>query len=223
MSKKKREQQKKRKREKARQERLNILRAIRDTGGEDENYIYFNMEIYDEPKEVDLPLSPEMNDVASEASDLAYEGKFKEALALLEKVNAKEPGRPSVIYNIAAFHLALGNREFHDETIDKLVKGFPEYFFGQMAYATRLIAQRQLDEAWSILRPIYKWKRLHIAEFKAFTGAMILFCLAKDEIDKAREIHQSATKICDGSFPRLDTFLLELMHTRVHYSNRESK
>ena len=223
MSKLKREQQKKRKREKARKERLNILRAIRDTGGEDEHYIYFNMKIYEEPKEVNPPLSPEMNDVASEANDLAHKGKFREALAMLEKVNAKEPGRPSVVYNIAAFHLALGKREIHDEAIDKLVKDFPDYFFGQMAYATRLIAQCQLDEAWSILHPVYRWKRIHIAEFKAFAGAMILFCLAKDEVDEARNIHQSAVEICEGLFPGMDSFFLELMHNRTYYNNLEMK
>ena len=219
MSKLKREQLKKRKREKARKERLNILRAIRETGGEDEHYLYFNMEIYEEPKKENLPLSPEMNIMAEEANDLAHKGNYKQALAMLEKVNAKEPGRPIVLYNIAVYHLALNDRKFHDEIIDKLVKDFPEYFFGQMAYATRLIMQCQLDQAWDILRPIYKLTRLHIAEFKAFAKAMIMLNLAKDNIDSAREIHRSCSEICDGSFPRLDGFLLELMHNRVYYSN----
>jgi len=219
MSKQKREQQKKRKREKARRERLNILRAIRDTGGEDEHYVYFNMEIYEEPKGINPPLSPEMNSMAAEANDLAHEGNYKQAISMLEKVNAKEPGRPMILYNIAAFHLALGDREFHDKTIDKLVKDFPEYFFGQMAYARRLIMQCQLDQAWEILHPIYRLKRLHIAELKAFAGAMILFELAKNDIDEAQEIHRSCSEICEGSFPSLDSFLLELMTNRMRYKN----
>ena len=221
MSKLKREQLKKRKREKARRERLNIQRAIRDTGGEDVNFLYFNMEIYEEPKEIKPPLSPEMDSIAEKANDLAHEGKFRQALAMLEKVNTKEPGRPMVLYNIAVYHLALGDREYHDKTIDKLVKDFPEYFFGQMAYATRLIMQRQLDEAFDILRPIFKLKRLHIAEFKAFAGAMILLNLAKDNVTSARDIHESCSEICEGTFPSLDRFLLELMHGRVYYSNRD--
>ena len=212
--------QKKRKREKARKERLNILRAIRETGGEDEHYIYFNMEIYEEPKKNHPPLSPEMDSMAEEANDLAHARKYKQAIAMLEQVNAKEPGRPMVLYNIAVYHLALGDREFHDETIDKLVKDFPGYFFGQMAYATRLIMQRQLDKAWDILRPVYKLKRLHVAEFKAFVGAMILLNLAKKNIDEARNIHQSCSEICEGSLPNLDSFLLELMRDMVYYSDR---
>ena len=220
MSKLKREQQKKRKREKARRERLKIQQKIRETGGEDAHYVYFDMEIYYEPKEVKRPLSPEMKNVASKANDFALEGNFKEALAMLEIINAKEPGRPSIMYNIAAFQQALGKRDLYDEIINKLIVDFPDYFFGQVAHATRLIAQNQLDEAWSILRPIYSWKRMHIAEFKAFAIAMILFCLAENNVDEAREIHQSAVEFCDGSFPRLDTILLELTHCRTYYSNR---
>ena len=90
-----------------------------------------------------------------------------------------------------------------------------------MAYAARLIMQRQLDKAWDILRPIYKLTRLHIAEFRAFARAMILLNLAKDNVDNAREIHRSCSEICEGSFPSLDSFLLELMRGRVSYYNVE--
>ena len=210
MSKRAKEQQKKRRKERARRNRLNVNRSQGSS-----RYCYVPtstnvvaLEIHEERAESHPPLSPEGIDKLSDAIELSQKGKYKEAIKLLTEVNTKEPGRPSVIYNLAAFHL-LHDRNAHeafDATIDMLVRDYPDYFFGKTAYAERLIRHDQLEEAWEILQSLYQRKRLHITEFKTLSSAAISYHLAAGQKEIATELHQSVVEIVGDSFPSMESF-----------------
>jgi len=213
---KKKEQLTKRKREKARRERLGLQQTMR-TGGSGNSapsVVSANgvtLEIYYEASEMDPPLSPEGNNKASRAVELAGKQKYQKAIDLLTEVNAQEPGRASVIYNLATFRHILdqeGMKDEYNETIDLLIRDYPDYFFGKIAHAGRLIEQHRLDEAKDILQLLYRMKRLHITEFKALSMVAIDYHLAVgNEEEKAYQLHQAAVEICgEDSFPSMESF-----------------
>ena len=212
MSKQKSEQ--KRRRERVRRKRLNLQQVLSPTGvaGNDvaRSANVFALEVHEEASEMSPPLSPKGDAKVTKAHKLAGEGKYKEAIDLLTEVNAKEPGRTSLIYNIAAFRLLLGDEgaeEAYDETVDMLRRDFPDYFFAQTAYAQRLIKQGLLEEAWKVLQSLYKRRRLHITEFRALKSAVISYHLAKGDEGSAEKIHQSVLEIFDDDFlPSMESF-----------------
>ena len=212
MSKQKNEQ--KRRRERARRKRLNLQQVLSATGVAGNDFArsanVVAMEIHEEVSEMNPPLTPKGDAKVTKAHELAGEGRYREAIDLLTEVNAEEPGRTSIIYNIATFRLLLGEEgaeEAYDEAIDMLRRDFPDYLFAQTAYAQRLIKQGLFEEAWEILQSLYKRKRLHIAEFKALKSAVITYHLAKGNDETAERIHQSVLKVCDDdSFPSMESF-----------------
>jgi predicted Zn-dependent protease len=175
-----------------------------------------HVEIHEEYTPMVPPLSPENDDKAAEALEVAKKKNFSEAIRMLTEINAEEPGRPSILYNIAVFQDVLGEHDLYDETIDKLIEECPDYLFGQVAYAKRLIALHRMDEAWSILSRYYRQKRLHLTEFSALSAATVLYHLAKNDTKAARNVHQSATEVCD-SFPPWESFEIDLLRIRLFY------
>ena len=170
------------------------------------------MNIYWETEEMRPPLSVAGAEKASEAHDAAMEdGDYEKAIELLTEVDVAEPGRDSIRYNIAAFHLILGNKDIYDEMLDKIVQDFPDYFFGKTALAQRLIKQDRLDEAWDILAPLYELTRLHASEYKALSVAQISYHLAKGEMEVVQAIHQNGVAIIGDAFPSLEHLQRELL------------
>lgn len=167
-------------------------------------------EIHWEAKEATPPLSAESKKKTFEANEAARKGDYEKAIKILIGVNAGEPGRPSVLFNIASFYLALGDKEVYDETLDKLAEDFPDYFFVKIGLATRLVYEGKLDEAWDMLTPLHETKRMHGSEFKALTGSMVLYHLAKGEMGAARSVHASGVQVCGKDFPSLDVYQKDL-------------
>jgi tetratricopeptide (TPR) repeat protein len=218
MTKQKKEQPSKRQREKVRRKHLSEHRDDFVSRVEEDvlSAHIICTEIHQEYSPMDPPLSPENDDKAAEALEVAKKNNLAKAIQMLTEINAEEPGRPSVLYNIAVFQDALGEHDLYDETIDKLIEECPDYLFGQVAHAKRLIALHRLDEAWSILSQFYRQKRLHVTEFSALSAATILYHLAKDDMQAAKSIHQSAKEVCD-SFPSWDSFEIDLLRIRLYY------
>ena len=167
-------------------------------------------EIYWETQEAIPPLSPASGQKVEEAKEAVRSGNWEKGIELLNEVNMKEPGRPSIIYNIASYRLALGYKDGYDETIDRLVRDFPDYFFAKTALTKRLIEQGRLDEAWDILKPLHELTRMHGSEYKALAGTTIMYHLAKGEMDVAQSLHKSAVEICGKRFPSLEQYHKEL-------------
>jgi len=132
----------------------------------------------------------------------------------LSEVNTKEPGRPSILYNIATFYLALGHEEGYDVIIDQITQNYPDYFFGKTALAKRLIQQNRLEEAREVLLPLHDLTRFHGSEFMAFAGTQVLYHLAKGDIDAARAIHQTGVDVGDTQFPPFERFQEEVQRKR---------
>ena len=232
MSKYKKLQQMKQRKKRTLRDRLSLQQAMRAVGSGSMDFYGQSahlavMEITEESSEMDPPLTPEGNDKASRAIELAHEQKYKEAIDLLSEVNVREPGRPPIIYNLASFRHLLdekGTKEEYDETIDMLVRDFPDYFFGQTAYATRLIAQDRLDEARDILLPLYQSQRLHITEFKALSSAVIAYFLADGDEERAGQAHQAAVKVCgEDGFPSMESFHIRLLINRLSRTTEKNK
>jgi len=177
------------------------------------------LEIYWDSPGMDPPISPEDNDKLADAIEFAHAKEYQKAIDLLTEVNAKVPGRPSIIYNLATFRYLQdeeGRQEEYSEIIDMLFRDFPDYFFGQTTYATRLIAQDRLDEAWDILQPLYQIKHLHITEFKALSSAVIAYNLADGDNERAVQIHRAAVEVCgEDSFPSMESFETRLQINRL--------
>lgn len=184
------------------------LRMYRD--GEVVEYRISGIEIHWEAKKANPPLSSEGARKFLQAHELSKKGELEKALEILIDLNAKEPGRPSILYNIATYYLALGDEDVYDETIDKIVEDFPDYFFGKVALAKRLIWQSKLDEAWDTLKPLHDLQRMHGSECTALFGTMVMYHLAKDEMESAKSIHQSGVALCGDMFPSLEQFQREL-------------
>jgi tetratricopeptide (TPR) repeat protein len=170
-----------------------------------------NMEIYWETERMNPPLSSAGAQKAAEAHEAATEdGDYERAIELLMEVDAAEPGRDSIRYNIAAFHLILGHQEIYDEMIEQVIQDFPDYLFAQMAQAQRLIKEGQLDDAWDLLVPLYESTRLHVSEYRAFSIAQAMYHLAKGEVEIAQTILQNGASVCGEDFPTLQYLQREL-------------
>jgi len=170
----------------------------------------FNITIHEETLKTSPSLSPKNESMVVEALELGHAGKYEEAIRLLTEVNAAEPGRASILYNIAVFRHELGDVDGYNEIIDNLIKDFPNYHFGQVAQARRLIFQFRLEEAWDILRSLYRAKRLHVAEVKALCGAMVTYYIAGSDEIAARKAHREGVELCGNSFPPFKSFEAEL-------------
>jgi len=170
----------------------------------------FNNEIYWEPREMDNPLSLRGQELVVKANVLVREGNYEEAIRILNAVNNREPGRPSVLHNIAMFYQALGNERMYNKLIDDVTKDFPDYFFGKISLGKRLIKQKQFDEAKSLLFPLQKQGRIHVSEFKALYGTLVLYHLAQGNKDVAQSIYDVAAQtLRDDAFPSFEAFQKE--------------
>jgi tetratricopeptide (TPR) repeat protein len=178
--------------------------------GEQAEIQFTQTEIYWDSEEADSPLSPEASNALVKARQLAKKRDYEGAIKVLTKMNAKEPGQPTILYNIAAYRALLGDIEFFDDTVDQLIRDFPDYFFAKTAYAKRLCVQRRIEEAWEILKPLQAAKRLHISEYRAFSVAMIMYHLVNGEAETAESLHQSSAEMCGDSFPALERLKEEL-------------
>ena len=174
--------------------------------GEQCEHQLINMDIHWETREMDTPLSPKAAKKNQEAYDLASEGDYEAAIELLLEINTLEPGRPSVLYNIASFYQVLDRNDLYDDIIDQLNRDFPDYFFGKVALAKRWVLQGRLEEALTLTTPLYKLGRLHGTEFLALSGAMVLYHLASGNVDEARSIHRIAVDVDEDRFPSLAHF-----------------
>ena len=174
------------------------------------------IDIHWEEKRINPPLSSEGLKKVAEAHNRANKGNLERAIQLLREVNTKEPGRPTVLYNIATYHLALGHEDVYDETINQMAQDFPDYFFVKTALAKRLIQQGRYDEAMDIIAPLHELTRLHGSEFMALSGTLVMYHLAKGEEDAARSIHRSAVEIGGDLVPPLERFQNEFGQKPLH-------
>ena len=165
-----------------------------------------NLEIYWESDEEQYPLSPDGHHKFAASTQALRDENIGKAMKLLNEINDQEPGNVSVLYNLAVCYLRLGQEDVFYARLEQLMQEFPDYLFGRVALAQRLIKQDRLEEAMELMKPLYEMTRMHGSEFKAFAGAQIFYHLAKGDVDMARKIHQNGVSVCGKTFPAWKEF-----------------
>ena len=173
-----------------------------------------SVEVYWEARETQPPLSPAGARKVAQSHDAVRENDYERAIELLTEVNAAEPGRASVRYNIAVYHMMLGHEGIYNELLDQVIEDFPDYLFSKTSQAKRLIQQNRLDETLEILKPLYEMTQLHATEFKAFSVAQIMYHLARGEMEVAQAIHQNGKNIMGETFPSFEAIQQELTRNK---------
>lgn len=142
------------------------------TKGKLHQILIVRFQITDEP-DVPSNRTDETCRLLEEANLAMHDGDAVEAERLLRQVKEIEPNEPDVLNNLA---MALELQKRTDETnelIDEMIREHPDYFFGQIAVANRLIQAKQHDDAIDVLLPLQQRKRLHFTEFFALVKSMV--------------------------------------------------
>lgn len=120
------------------------------------------------------------------ATLLTHDERYEEALELLEEAAELEPDNPGVLNNLAGVRSRLGDPDEVVETLQKLVKEFPDYLFGHTGMANQYIKEGEIDKAEEHLKPLLQRHRLHYSEFRALADSYIRLYLAQRKPEGAQ-------------------------------------
>ena len=140
----------------------------------------------------------------SQSFSLTLEGELDQALTILKRINEREPNHPKVMFNIGGILERKGDIEEFDRIIDWLNETHPEYFFGKVVRANRLIREKRSDEAWEIILDLFHTKRMHVTEASAFFGAVVMYHLVRGETAIAEKVHGIGASMIKENYPSMD-------------------
>jgi len=140
----------------------------------------------------------------SKSFTLTLEGNLDQALAILKRLNEREPNHPKVMFNMGGILERKGDTEEFDRIIDWLNEAHPEYFFGKVVRANRLIREKRTDEAWEVILDLFRAKRMHVTEASAFFGAVVMYHLVRGETAIAEKIHGVGASMIKENYPSMD-------------------
>ena len=140
----------------------------------------------------------------SKSFTLTLEGELDQALAILKRLNEREPNHPKVMFNMGGILEKMGDTEEFERIIDWLNEAHPEYFFGKVVRANRLIREKRTDEAWEVILDLFRVKRMHITEAAAFFGAVVMYHLVRGETALAERVHEIGASMIKENYPSMD-------------------
>lgn len=144
-----------------------------------------SFEITDEPS-VPEGRTDEISMLIEDATHALHNGDGSEAERLLRQVQQIESEQPDVLNNLA---MALQIQDRMDEAnrlIDEVIRKYPDYFFGKISAAMRLLNQKQFEPAHEILVDLQRRPTLHRTEFVALAKSMVYACVGRAEKDSAQ-------------------------------------
>jgi len=168
-------------------------------GKQTEQYI-FGFEIHCYQDKTQTRLSNRGIDILTEAADLIGKYKLDRAIEMLEKLDAKEPNDPSVLYNIAVCKEAQGKKDEFRLMIERLLSIRPNYFFARVAKAKCLAVDKRFGESFEIFTELLGMSSLHVSEAVALIGALTVYHLAKGEVEAANSLFQMGQSMFPDRF-----------------------
>ena len=140
--------------------------------------------ITDEPK-VSPGRSPKVERLAEDAFHALFEGRGKVAETKLRLATELEPDAPD-LWNNLAMALLMQDREKEFEAICEMVsQRWPDYFFGRVTFANRLVKSRQYEEALEILNALQHRGTFHRTEFTALSKSFAKYFMSRNEQSSA--------------------------------------
>lgn len=133
---------------------------------------FLTFKITDEPS-VPENRSDQICEMIDDAVQAMKTGDPATAEGLFREVLQQEQGEPDVLNNLAMSLILQDRMDEADRLIDEMIKKHPDYFFGRVAAANRLIQGKQYDEAFEILIELQRQDELHETEFTALATSMI--------------------------------------------------
>jgi len=152
--------------------------------GEWTEVLLLGYEVTDEPTRIH---SPEVEGLASDASEALQAGDSKRAEQLLQQALVMEPNAPDLMNNLAMAWLTQGRKEEAYTLLDQVHERFPGYWFGIVFAASRLVNENRLAEAEAKLQPLLETRRMHTTELAALAQVQIQLLLAKGDRQSAEE------------------------------------
>lgn len=175
---------------------LNLLNEAQQLGGgttrmwirgEWTEIMTMGFEIGDEG-EVDFPMhSAQAVELLTEATYLMQAQNFRKAKKLLEQARTLEPDHPIILNNLAKVMEAEGDSADAAALMEHVLAAHPDYLFGQVGLANKLILEEKLDQVQAVLNPLLARKKLHYSEFFALADTEMRFQLAQGRVDGAEQ------------------------------------
>lgn len=144
--------------------------------GEWKDILLLNFEVSPEPVDVH---SRKVTDLVTKAFYALNEHDPDRAEELLNAALAEAPDAPEILNNLAVAYYQQGRTAEAEALTRRIIEEHPEYLFGQINEAHRLIRANQLDQAADVLDPLMQRKKLHTSEFHALAVAQIELALAR--------------------------------------------
>jgi tetratricopeptide (TPR) repeat protein len=154
--------------------------------GEWREILLLGFEITPEPM-MDIPMNQKAVNLLIKATDALRKQDGETAEQYLRKALGIQPEHPSLLNNLA-FALNMQGKDEESKFIrDHLINDFPNYFFGQMAFARICIQEKNYEKASSIVKHWMETKKkFHITEFNMFCKTQIDLMLAEKKVEGAR-------------------------------------
>jgi tetratricopeptide (TPR) repeat protein len=151
--------------------------------GEWREVMIMGFEITDEPT---YDYSPEVADLAANASQALHDAKPDVAIELLQQALERKPDAPDLKNNLAVAYGMQGEGEKAEAMIRDIHQQHPDYLFATVSVARMHVREGKLDEARALLDPLLERKRFHTSEFVSVCEVFIELFMAKDETEGAR-------------------------------------
>lgn len=146
--------------------------------------------------------TPQVEDVAIRAYEALIDGAYDESERLYKEALALAPNEPSLLNNLAGVYESQGRHQEAEALVDQIIERFPDYFFGRIAVAKRLIKNKKYEEAQETLEPLLSTEEFHISEYTALCDAYVSLHRAQGR-DEAAEMWLEMWEQADPDDPRI--------------------
>ncbi len=151
--------------------------------GKQTEILMFGFLISKEPR-AEAILLGRAGELSSQAVEALQSNRPAEAERLFREAIQIQPQHPSLQYNLAMALQLQGKTAESEAVLDRVIESFPDYFFGRIALARRLIQAEKLDEARDVLFGLMRGrKELHTSEFSALAATQVDLLIAQKEYE----------------------------------------
>jgi tetratricopeptide (TPR) repeat protein len=137
----------------------------------------------------DPSMSPRGLELVEEAIEAMHAGQARRAEERLREALTLHPEHPGLLYNLAAALQLQGRNREAEKILDHVIEAFPDYFFGQIVRARRLVERGDLDGAAEVLKRLMRSREeFHTSEFSALCSVQIDLMLRRGDYETAEDL-----------------------------------